>query len=113
MQNDTVHKMWTQCNLYDLAPKSVLQTDVTIKYEYAVMMTEWVEESVYYKNLQNCHSVKTQHYEKIITHMKLHFPHLNYCWDWECSSDKGKNKKSLDTYENWRHGKTEESGSRY
>jgi len=55
------------------------------------MMTEWVEESVYYKNLQNCHSVKAQHYEKITTNMKLHFRHLNYWGDWECSSDKGKN----------------------
>jgi len=31
MQNDTVHNMWTQCNLYDFVPKSVRQTDVTIK----------------------------------------------------------------------------------
>jgi hypothetical protein len=31
MQNDTVHNMRTQCNLYDFVPKSVRQTDVTMK----------------------------------------------------------------------------------
>jgi hypothetical protein len=39
--------------------------------------------------------------------MKLHFTHLNYWGDCTCSSDKGKDLKSLDTYETWTHGQTE------